>query len=78
MNKSILSGAVYACALGWTLRMFAADSALPWQREIPLREAAASVFLNAVLETNSPYPTMSSGGTDALTGIRKRRASRSM
>ena len=67
MNKSILSGAVDACALGWTLRMFAADSALPWQREIPLREAATSVFLKAVLETNSPYPTMSSGGTDALT-----------
>jgi len=67
MNKSILSGAVYACALGWTLRMFAADSALPWQREIPLREAATSVFLKAVLDTNSPYPTMSSGGADALT-----------
>lgn len=59
--------AVYGA--GTALMLCAAKSqTLPWQREIPLRQAAQSVFLQSPLETNSPYPTMTPfGGTDALT-----------
>jgi len=69
MNKSILSGAVYACVLGWTLRMFAADSALPWQREIPLREAAQSVVLQTTLDPKNPLPDSGGGGESKRDGM---------
>jgi hypothetical protein len=68
MKKSFPWIVIVACALGWAFQSVAADPVLPWQREIPLREAAQSVFLRSTLETNSPFPTMTPfGGTDALT-----------
>jgi hypothetical protein len=43
---------------------------LPWQREMPLREAAQSVFLESVLNPQNPLPD--SGGSMAINNLKMR------